>query len=331
MAIVNKESMGSGTPVPKVPSAESLAQAMRQSGIVARAQELARKGPDDATAPDASGNAPSGDETTATGPQQERQGQQADDDLDGLDMQAVMDGVEYVPPPGLQANRPPEPELDRYDDLPFDDDNPFAADPDGNAAPSKAGARKPKAGMPKASDRKGKTATFSRVPNEIAAIVKARVMELLADAAQAGADVPQTVSMGLMLTLYVVWNEAELSDEDGARLIRRLVDDKDMSEALVALRHRRNPTAVLSDRILRVERDVRAMRDENDVTQELAAYILADRLALRRNDRMPTTAYAIDFEDPGVKAVRTAAKRHSTDARKAEARRHNQDYQDGRL
>lgn len=343
MAIINKDSLHGQTPLPKVPSAESLSQAMSQSGLIAQAQAVARKdkakSPADGKAPDGAGPAEV-EPQAAVEPDDARQTSSDTDsdadDLSDLDVQAIMAGIEYVPPPSLQTHpaAPPEPELDRYDDdddyddLPFDDGapNPFDAP---REAP-RTGARKPKAGIPKASDRKGKSATFSRVPNEIAALVKARVMELLSDAAQAGADVPQTISMGLMLTLYVVWNEAELSDEDGAKMIRKLVDDKDMADTLVALRRRRNPAAVLSDRILRMEKDVRKMRDENDVTQELAAYILADRLALRKSDRMPATAYAIDFEDAGVKAVRVAAKRHSDDARRAEARRHNQDYQDGR-
>lgn len=86
--------------------------------------------------------------------------------------------------------------------------------------------------------RQSSVTTVSRVPNEIMAMIRSRVTKVLDDAMKQG-HIPESKppSNAMVLTLYVLWNEAAANpDVDGAKLIRRFVDDPDLADAIVKAR-----------------------------------------------------------------------------------------------
>ena len=201
-------------------------------------------------------------------------------------------------------------------------------------------APKPRKARPKAAARRtgggGKArrqpsvTTFARVPNEIAAMVRSRVTKVL-DEAMAQGYAPKTskpLSNAAALTLYVLWNEAAANpDVDGAKLIRRVVDDPDLADALVKVRGSHDRLGVISDRLLAMDKDVRAMRDANEVVSLIAAYTLADRLALRKGV-LPASVAGLDFDEPVVKGVVNAAADQAVRDNERRRRDHNTQYQE---
>lgn len=201
-------------------------------------------------------------------------------------------------------------------------------------------APKPRKTKPKAAARRtggsGKArrqpsvTTFARVPNEIAAMVRSRVTKVL-DEAMAQGYAPKTskpLSNAAALTLYVLWNEAAANpDVDGAKLIRRVVDDPDLADALVKVRGSQDRLGVISDRLLAMDKDVRAMRDANEVVSLIAAYTLADRLALRKGV-LPASVAGLDFDEPVVKGIVNAAADQAVRDNERRRRDHNTQYQE---
>jgi hypothetical protein len=201
-------------------------------------------------------------------------------------------------------------------------------------------APKPRKARPKAAARRtgggGKArrqpsvTTFARVPNEIAAMVRSRVTKVL-DEAMAQGYAPKTskpLSNAAALTLYVLWTEAAANpDVDGAKLIRRVVDDPDLADALVKVRGSHDRLAVVSDRLLAMDKDVRAMRDANEVVSLIAAYTLADRLALRKGV-LPASVAGLDFDEPVVKGIVNAAADQAVRDNERRRRDHNTQYQE---
>lgn len=201
-------------------------------------------------------------------------------------------------------------------------------------------APKPRKARPKAAARRtgggGKArrqpsvTTFARVPNEIAAMVRSRVTKVL-DEAMAQGYAPKTskpLSNAAALTLYVLWNEAAANpDVDGTKLIRRVVDDHDLADALVKVRGSHDRLAVVSDRLLAMDKDVRAMRDANEVVSLIAAYTLADRLALRKGV-LPASVAGLDFDEPVVKGIVNAAADQAVRDNERRRRDHNTQYQE---
>lgn len=172
--------------------------------------------------------------------------------------------------------------------------------------------------------------TVSRVPNEIMAMIRSRVTKVL-DEAMAQGYAPKTskpLSNAAALTLYVLWNEAAANpDVDGAKLIRRVVDDPDLADALVKVRGSHDRLGVISDRLLAMDKDVRAMRDANEVVSLIAAYTLADRLALRKGV-LPASVAGLDFDEPVVKGVVSAAADQAVRDNERRRRDHNTQYQE---
>lgn len=201
-------------------------------------------------------------------------------------------------------------------------------------------APKPRKTKPKAAARRtggsGKArrqpsvTTFARVPNEIAAMVRSRVTKVL-DEAMAQGYAPKTskpLSNAAALTLYVLWNEAAANpDVDGAKLIRHVVDDPDLADAIVKVRGSHDRLAVVSDRLLAMDKDVRAMRDANEVVSLIAAYTLADRLALRKGV-LPASVAGLDFDEPVVKGIVSAAADQAVRDNERRRRDHNTQYQE---
>lgn len=172
--------------------------------------------------------------------------------------------------------------------------------------------------------------TVSRVPNEIMAMIRSRVTKVLDDAMKQG-HIPESSkppSSAMVLTLYVLWNEAAANpDVDGAKLIRRFVDDPDLADAIVKARGSQDRLGVISDRLLAMDKDVRAMRDANEVVSLIAAYTLADRLALRKGV-LPASVAGLDFDEPVVKGVVNAAADQAVRDNERRRRDHNTQYQE---
>lgn len=172
--------------------------------------------------------------------------------------------------------------------------------------------------------------TVSRVPNEIMAMIRSRVTKVLDDAMKQG-HIPESSkppSNAMVLTLYVLWNEAAANpDVDGAKLIRRFVDNPDLADAIVKARGSQDRLGVISDRLLAMDKDVRAMRDANEVVSLIAAYTLADRLALRKGV-LPASVAGLDFDEPVVKGVVNAAADQAVRDNERRRRDHNTQYQE---
>lgn len=172
--------------------------------------------------------------------------------------------------------------------------------------------------------------TVSRVPNEIMAMIRSRVTKVLDDAMKQG-HIPESSkppSNAMVLTLYVLWNEAAANpDVDGAKLIRRFVDDPDLADAIVKARGSQDRLGVISDRLLAMDKDVRAMRDANEVVSLIAAYTLADRLALRKGV-LPASVAGLDFDEPVVKGIVNAAADQAVRDNERRRRDHNTQYQE---
>ena len=211
---------------------------------------------------------------------------------------------------------------------PVPDQAPQPEAPKPRKTKSKAAARRT-GGSGKAR-RQPSVTTFARVPNEIAAMVRSRVTKVL-DEAMAQGYAPKTskpLSNAAALTLYVLWNEAAANpDVDGAKLIRRVVDDPDLADALVKVRGSQDRLGVISDRLLAMDKDVRAMRDANEVVSLIAAYTLADRLALRKGV-LPASVAGLDFDEPVVKGVVNAAADQAVRDNERRRRDHNTQYQE---
>lgn len=173
-----------------------------------------------------------------------------------------------------------------------------------------------------------KTTTFARIPNEVAALIQARVSSVLADATNAG-YVPENTRLSLasILTIYVVWNESiAVPGDKGERLIQSTVKDKELAHALATLRASKDPMTVLSERMLSVSKTVDRMSVLMDAITLMESYDLADRLALRKGP-LPSNPYAIDFDDDAALRLRNAASNAVVAERRERQRQHNVTYE----